>query len=50
MDKICGDKSIGGGWINNKIDIIKYNQQLMNKDRIFDSLNANDYRELKELP
>lgn len=50
MDKICGDKSIGSGWINTNIDIIKYNQQIMNKDGIFDSLNASDYIELKELP
>ncbi len=48
LDKICGDKSIGGGWINTNIDEIKYNRQIMSKEKIFDSLDASDYRELKE--
>ncbi|MBI2470389.1 MAG: hypothetical protein HYV59_04000 [Planctomycetes bacterium] len=47
MDKICSDKSSGSGAVNTKVNLITYNQRIVNQDRIFEYLNSDDYKEIK---
>ncbi|MCR4289099.1 MAG: RAMP superfamily CRISPR-associated protein [Candidatus Scalindua sp.] len=47
MDKICGDKSSGSGKVDTTVNVIKYNDKEIYQDKIFEYLNADDYKEIK---
>jgi hypothetical protein len=47
MDKIGGDKSSGSGNVDTTVNVIKYNDKEINREKIFEYLNAEDYKEIK---